>query len=73
MLECGATGSQPTRSRYARRSDRTRLLLEVVARTPLRTWTDGFGLTAAQVVALPSGDWAPVTVHRLVARGDRAA
>ena len=40
--------------------DRTRLMLEVVARTPLRTWTDGFGLTAAQVVAVPSGDWSPV-------------
>jgi hypothetical protein len=36
------------------------LMLEVVARAPLRTWTDGFGLTAAQVAALPSGDWAPV-------------
>jgi Family of unknown function (DUF5691) len=40
--------------------DRTRLMLEVMARTPLRAWTDGLGLTAAQVVALPSGDWAPV-------------
>jgi hypothetical protein len=41
-------------------SDRTRLLLEAVARTPLRTWTDRFGLTAAQVVALRSGDWAAI-------------
>ena len=40
--------------------DRTRLLFEVVAGTPLRTWTDAFGLTAAQVAALPSGAWAPV-------------
>jgi hypothetical protein len=40
--------------------DRARLMLEVVARTPLRTWTDGLGLTAAQVVAVPSGDWGPV-------------
>jgi hypothetical protein len=39
---------------------RTFLLLEVVTRTPLRAWTDGFGLTAAQVVALRSGEWAPV-------------
>jgi Family of unknown function (DUF5691) len=37
-----------------------RLMLEVVARAPLRTWTDGSGLTAGQVTALPSGDWAPV-------------
>jgi Family of unknown function (DUF5691) len=40
--------------------DRIRLTLEVVARAPLPTWTDGFGLTAAQVVAVPSGDWGPV-------------
>ena len=39
--------------------DRTRLLLEIVARTPLRTWTEEFGLTPAQIVAVPSGDWAP--------------
>jgi hypothetical protein len=40
--------------------ERARLLREVVARAPLRTWTDAFGLTAAQVVALRSGDWTPV-------------
>ena len=40
--------------------DRARLMLEVVARTPLPTWADGFGLTAKQVVAMPSGDWAPL-------------
>jgi len=39
---------------------RARIVLEVVARTPLRTWTEEFGLTAAQIVAVPSGDWAPV-------------
>jgi Family of unknown function (DUF5691) len=39
---------------------RTHVLLEVLARTPLSTWTDGFGLTPAEVVALPSGGWAPV-------------
>jgi hypothetical protein len=49
----------PTRGR-GQASDRTRLLLEAVARTPLRTWTDRFGLTAAQVVALRSGDWAAI-------------
>jgi hypothetical protein len=36
------------------------ILLEVLARTPLTTWTEGFGLTPAEVVALPSGGWAPV-------------
>jgi len=41
-------------------ADRARLMLEVVARTPLRTWTDEFGLGAAQIVTLSSGDWAPV-------------
>jgi hypothetical protein len=49
----------PARGR-GRPSDQTRLLLEVVARTPLRTWTDRFGLTAAQVVSVRSGQWAPV-------------
>ncbi len=51
-----------------------RLMLEVVARAPLRTWTDGFGLTAGQVAALPSGDWAPVLftgwVHAAIAQRD---
>jgi hypothetical protein len=41
-------------------ADRTRLMLEVVARTPLRTWTDAFALGPAAIVAVPSGDWAPV-------------
>ena len=40
--------------------EQARLLRQIVARTPLRTWTDAFGRTAAQVVALGSGDWAPV-------------
>jgi hypothetical protein len=39
---------------------RTQILLEVLARTPLTTWIEGFGLRAAEVVALPSGGWAPV-------------
>ena len=39
---------------------RARLLLEVVARAPLRTWTDGFGLAPAEIVRVHSGDWAPV-------------
>ncbi len=41
-------------------AEQARLMLEVVARTPLRTWTDRFGLGAAQIVTLRSGDWAPV-------------
>jgi hypothetical protein len=41
-------------------ADRTRLMLEVMSRTPLGTWTEEFGLTAAQIAAVPAGDWAPV-------------
>jgi hypothetical protein len=41
-------------------ADRTRLMLEVLARTPLGTWTDEFGMAAEQIVAVPSGVWAPV-------------
>jgi hypothetical protein len=44
----------------AQSADPARLLLEVVARTPLQTWTEAFGLTALQVVALRAGDWAPM-------------
>jgi hypothetical protein len=40
--------------------DGSRDLLKFVGLTPLRTWTDTFGLTAAQIVALRSGSWAPV-------------
>ncbi len=41
-------------------ADRTHLMLEVVTRTPLRTWTESFALTPAAIVAVPSGDWAPI-------------
>jgi hypothetical protein len=34
------------------------LTFHVVARTQLRTWTREFGLTAAQIVAIPAGEWA---------------
>jgi hypothetical protein len=44
----------------AQPAERTRLLLQVVTLTPLRTWTEEFGLTPAQIVALPAGDWSPV-------------
>ncbi len=50
-------------------ADRARLMLEILARTPLRTWTDEFGLTPAQIAALPAGSWAPV----LLAGWSRAA
>jgi hypothetical protein len=40
--------------------DRTHILHEVLARTPLRTWTDEFGRTAEQILAVSSGAWAPV-------------
>ncbi len=37
------------------------LLLEVIARTPLDTWTGAFGRPAGQIVAVPpSAGWAPV-------------
>jgi hypothetical protein len=38
----------------------TRLVLEIVARTPLRTWVDAFALAPPAIVALRSGNWAPV-------------
>ncbi|HLK79857.1 MAG TPA: DUF5691 domain-containing protein [Streptosporangiaceae bacterium] len=50
-------------------ADRAHLILEVMARTPLRTWTGDFGLTPAEVVALPAGSWAPA----LLAGWSRAA
>jgi hypothetical protein len=39
---------------------RTHLLLEILARTPLCTWTREFGRTAEQILAVSSGAWAPV-------------
>jgi hypothetical protein len=39
------------------------LLLEMVARTPLRTWTEEFGVPAARIVTTPAGDWTPVLLH----------
>jgi hypothetical protein len=38
----------------------THLLLEVLARTSLRTWSEEFRMSPAQVVALPAGGWDPV-------------
>ncbi len=48
----GAGGSQLAGQAY--------LLLEVLARTPLRTWTDEFGRSAEQILAVPAGGWTPV-------------
>ncbi len=50
-------GPGPDRSQLA---VRTRLMLEVLGRTPLRTWTDEFRMTPAQITTVHSGDWAPV-------------
>lgn len=36
------------------------LVLDVLARTPLCTWTGEFGRTPEQILALPAGSWAPV-------------
>jgi hypothetical protein len=52
-----APGPAAGRSQLA---DRARLMLEVVARTPLRTWTDAFAMEPATIVTVRSGDWAPV-------------
>jgi hypothetical protein len=35
-------------------------MLEVVTRTPLRTWTNAFAMPPATIVTVRSGDWAPV-------------
>jgi hypothetical protein len=40
--------------------DRTHLVLEILARTPLCTWTREFGRTAEQILGLLPGPWAPV-------------
>jgi Family of unknown function (DUF5691) len=40
--------------------DRTHLLLEILARTPLCTWTREFGRPAGQIIGLLPGPWAPV-------------
>ncbi len=52
-----APGPGAGRSQLA---DRTRLMLEVVARTPLGTWTHAFAMPPATIVTVRSGDWAPV-------------
>jgi hypothetical protein len=41
-------------------ADLNRFVAEIMARTPLHAWTDAFGRTAAQILALPAGDWTPV-------------
>jgi hypothetical protein len=67
-----AADPEPIRAPF---EGRTHVLLEVLARTPLSTWTDGFDLTPAEVVALPSGAWAPVMFagwsRAAIAQGNR--
>jgi Family of unknown function (DUF5691) len=46
----GAAGGRP--------AGQANLLFEVLARTPLSTWTAQFGRPAEQILALPSGHWA---------------
>jgi hypothetical protein len=50
-------GSGAGRSQLAGQAD---LLLEVIARTPLDTWTGEFGKSAGQILAVPAGGWVPV-------------
>jgi hypothetical protein len=47
----GSGAAQPTA--------RDHLLLAVIARTPLRTWTDRFGMTPAEILDVPAGSWSP--------------
>jgi len=58
MRRDGVTSGQG--GRLQERDARTHLLHEVLAGTPLRTWTGRFGRTAEQILALRSGAWAPV-------------
>jgi len=52
--------SPPGGGRLQQLDDRTHLLLEILARTPLCTWTQEFGRTAEQILGLLPGPWAPV-------------
>ena len=46
-----------------------------MARTPLQAWTQEFGLPAAQIAAMPAGDWAPLLfigwARAAISQGDR--
>ncbi len=46
----------------ARLASQAHLMLEVIARTPLDTWTGEFGRSAEQILAVPAGGGAPVLV-----------
>ena len=50
-------GTGAGRSQLAGQAD---LLLNVIARTPLDTWTSEFGRSAEQILAVPAGGWASV-------------
>jgi hypothetical protein len=73
MRRDGVTSGQG--ERLPERDARTHLLHEVLVRSPLRTWTDRFGRTAEQVLALRSGPWAPVLFtgwsRAAIAQGDQ--
>jgi len=43
-----------------RLADLNRFVVEILAGTPLCAWTNAFGLTAAQILGVPAGDWTPV-------------
>lgn len=45
---------------HPRLADLNRFVVEILARAPLGTWTGAFGLTPAQILAVPAGDWTPV-------------
>jgi hypothetical protein len=58
MRRAGITPAADDRA--PRQVSRRLLLLEVIARTPLRTWTDKFGLRPAGILGLSLGSWTPV-------------
>jgi len=68
-------GIMPDPGAAASQAERARLVVEIVARTPLQAWTQEFGLPAAQIAAMPAGDWAPLLfigwARAAISQGDR--
>jgi uncharacterized protein DUF5691 len=52
---------------------RSRPLPELMAATPLRTWTDTFGLPARRIVAIAAGDWVSMLVPMVLSGWSQAA
>jgi hypothetical protein len=52
---------------------RSRPLPEVMAATPLRTWTEEFGLPAGRIVAIAASDWGSALVPMVLAGWSQAA